>query len=60
MRYSDLWRYSAAGTLLGIDVTAMIGVIKLETSGRKARKRLLDDVIDIAAGVKKGVAEQDD
>lgn len=58
LRYSDLWRYSAAGTLLGIDVVAMTTVIKLEKKGRKSRKRLLDDVIDIASGVKKCVVEK--
>lgn len=60
MRYSDQWRYSAAGTVLGLDIPSMLGVIALEKSKRKAQKRLLDDVIAIASGVKEGIQEQDD
>lgn len=60
MRYADQWRYSAHGTLLGLDVLAMVAVIKLEVKGRKKRKRLLDDVVAAAKGLKEGIDERDD
>ena len=60
MRYADQWRYSAQGTLLGLDVLAMIAVIKLEVKGRKRRKRLLDDVVAAAKGLKEGIDERED
>ena len=58
MRFADLWRYSPTGSLLGVDVSAMVSVIKLELSGRNRRKRLLRDVMSIAAGIKEAAAEQ--
>ena len=60
MRYSDQWRYSASGAVLGLDIPSILSLIALEKSKRKSQKRLLDDVIAIASGVKEGLQEQDE
>ena len=56
---SDQWRYSPAGTILGLDLTAVVAALKVNFQGRKQRRRLLLDVQAIASGVRDAVADED-